>query len=272
MDRPLRRPPSNSAPSALSLGLPNETSVHLPLVPLLEDTYSPTAEPTGPSSPNFYNAPLNSAASSPRAASSAGGPSFVAGGLMASFSMGRMELAVRTPAGVPTAAPPPPAAPPALPAAPPAAPAHFCESAQVWALRFAVHIVLLSIFETFFFWYFVGPTEDRGLLDLVNSYVGATLNECPTWNATERLVLEAFLGLLLNRTEIDAAGAASSARRGAFNAGLLRNSWLYVGGLTLLLLFLSALSVRRRGGLRSLPWALIVGENLALIVMLGLCA
>lgn len=306
--KPFRRPPSLSAPSELGLGLgglnlhvvdgagsPRESSL-APLIPVHEGGGSPLAtgasgrSPSdGASSPLFYTAPLGGGVGSPRPAR----PSFVGGGLLGrgagfllpqSLSLGRLEhaapppppLALRVPSG---------AAPLAVAAGggggKAAAPAEggehdccsgpsCCEAAHVWAMRFALHIVLLSVFETLFFWLFVGPTEDKSLLDLVNRYLGGTLGACPKWNATERLIVGAFLGLLLNRTEINRASAAAARKRTLFNAALLRNSWLYVAGLALLFLLLSAFSVRRRGGVRSLPWKVIFFENVALITMLGL--
>ena len=234
-------------------------------------------------SPVLYHAPVVPGASrelSPRAA-------FVGGGLLGrgagfllphSQSLGRLEhvppptpLALR----VPVAAAAPAAGKPA--AATAADDEHeccggpsCCEAAHVWAMRFAVHIVLLSIFETLFFWQFVGPSEDKALLDLVNSYVGGTLSACPRWNASERFVVEAFMALLLNRTAIRGASATAAAKRVHFNGNLLRNSWLYVAGLSLLFLLLAAFSFRRKGGPLSLPWKVIFAENLALIMMLGL--
>jgi len=296
-----RRPPSLSAPCEISLGLGSAlvgagngvSTPRLPLIPFLEGERSPlpsnspsAALADGASSPAFYTAPLVAGASgeaSPRPR-----PSFVGGGMLGrgagfllphSLSLGRLEHA-----------PPPPPAPAPLFAlrvpdeaaaqkAPPAA-AHeedaccggpsCCEAAHVWAMRFAVHVVLLSLFETLFFWKFVGPSEDRALLDLVNSYVGGTLSACPRWNATERLLVEAFMGLLLNRTALRRGAAAAAAKREQWNGALLRNSWLYVAGLAFFLLFLSAFGARRKGGILSLPWKVILLENLALIAILGL--
>jgi hypothetical protein len=256
--------------------------------------------PVGASSPAFYHAPLvpGGAGSplgdegSPRPAR----PSYVGGGLLGrgvgyslphSQSLGRMEHAFPPPMPSSLALRAPgEAAGSELPPAPRAARGiagsgghggddccsgpSCCEAAHVWAMRFAVHIVLLSIFETLFFWQFVGPTEDKALLDLVDSYVGGTLRACPRWNATERVVVEAFMALLLNRTAIRSTSAAAAAKRAHFNGALLRNSWLYVAGLALLFLLLSALGVRRKGGLWSLPWRVLFLENIALIAMLGL--
>ena len=290
----IRRPPSLSAPSELGLGLgalflaegssPRVPSFLLPLAEA-EGGSSPLASGGGSpaGSPLFYHAPAVPGASrelSPRAA-------FVGGGLLGrgagyllphSLSLGRMEhagapptpLALRVPVGA--------AAPAAAKSAADEGGAHdeccsgpsCCEAAHVWAMRFAVHIVLLSIFETLFFWQFVGPSEDKALLDLINSYVGGTLRACPQWNASERFVVEAFMALLLNRTAIRGASVAAAAKRAHFNSNLLRNSWLYVAGLAILFLLLSAFSVRRKGGPLSLPWKMIFLENLALITMLGL--
>jgi hypothetical protein len=174
-----------------------------------------------------------------------------------------------------------------------------------YAVRFGTHIAILSIFENLFFWYVVGPTEDAALFGVLNRYLSGTLNSCGSWNATQRDVLALFFGLLLNKTAVDAQGAAVAASRGvcacrrapprppppraglcaasprhparpqspshsaADNGVLRRNSWLYVFGLFSLLAMLIGQTLARR---KQLNWWAIAGENLTMILLLGACA
>ena len=102
---------------------------------------------------------------------------------------------------------------------------------------------------------------------MIDTYLYSTLTACPSWNATERAVLSAILGLLLNKTAVDAQGAAAAATRGAYNGVLRRNSWLYVLGLFALLAFLVGQTLWRR---KTLAWGVIAAENVFMIVLLGL--
>jgi len=136
-----------------------------------------------------------------------------------------------------------------------------------YGIRFSVHIVLLSVFESLFFWKFVSVSEDDALNKLVNGYIEGTLDSCPRWNATERFIVSTFVDLLFNKTSIDKAGVSAANERNAFNAILFRNSWVYVACLAALLIVLCVWALIRK---RHVPWTHIFLENLALIVILGL--
>ena len=273
-----RRPYSISLPSAAELQLPLHLQrVQTGLLPLLGEVASPRSPAgdgspaafSGSDSPVFYSAPLPQ--ESPRPAQAPLSVSFVAGGLLQSMSAGRLPIAppaveagaaAKADAGalmVRDAAPEPAAAAPAW---------------EEWGwfileylIRFTVHIVLLALFESIFFWSFVSVSEDDALQKLVDGYVGSTLDSCPSWNASQRFIVTALTDLLINVTTVDAQGAAAQVARDAYNAVLFRNSWLYFGGLGGLLAALCAIAVLKR---RKMPWGHIVAENLVLILMLGL--
>ena len=277
-----RRPYSVSLPSAAELQLPLHLQrVQTGLLPLLGEVASPRSRgdgsPTafsGSDSPVFYSAPLPPQ-ESPRRAQAPLSVSFVAGGLLQSMSAGRLPIAppaveegaaAKAEAGSLTVrgAAPEPAA--AAAAAPPAW-EEWGWLALEYLIRFTVHIVLLALFESIFFWSFVAVSEDDALQKLVDGYVSSTLDSCPSWNASQRFIVTALTDLLINVTAVDAQGAAAQVTRNAYNAVLFRNSWLYFGGLGGLLALLCAIAVLRR---RKMPWGHIVAENLVLIFMLGL--
>lgn len=152
-------------------------------------------------------------------------------------------------------APPPPPPPP---------PWH--HTAHRWAIRFILHIVLISLFETLFFWLFISRTEDEALITLVSSYTGNLLNACQNLSVPQRAAVLDLLNLFINSTATDAAGAAAAADRAAFNGILLRASWLYfAGGVSLLAATVGAALWRRL----QMRWGQIVAENLVLVLMLG---
>jgi hypothetical protein len=254
---------------------------------------SSSDSPRSPALGGFYASSLNAAGSS---SSSGGGRSdssstalkraplsFVAGGLLQSMSAGRLPIAAspRSPHAQPGlelrgAAPPsePPAAAPAAPA-PGTLRVRLAAlltrehawTALEWLIRFSLHIVLLAMFESIFFWSFVSVSEDDALQKLVGGYVSSTLETCPSWNATARDIVTLLADALLNQSAIRAQGAAAAAARAAFNGDLLVRSWAYFGGLAGLLGALVAVPLAAR---RHMPWGVIVGENCVLILMLGL--
>lgn len=254
-------------------------------MPLLGELSSPTELDSGrggDGSPMFYSAPLPTHPSStslalspsPRRASS----SFLSGGLISVPSSGKLltlpnhslpnSVVVKSGegslnGGLEEATPPEQE----VPATHAHAPQDWLTLLIEYAIRFSVHIFLLSVFESLFFWMFVSVSEDDALNKLVNGYVDGTLNSCPNWNQTEKFIVTAFVDLLVNRTQVNALGAQAAVERNAFNGILVRNSWLYVAGLCGLTLGLCAWALLRK---RPVPWVHIGLENLALIVLLGL--
>jgi hypothetical protein len=140
-------------------------------------------------------------------------------------------------------------------------------TALTWSLRFAVHLVLISMFETVFFWLYVSKSEDTALIGLVNTYVVAVTDGCRLMNPTDRQIMSDILSALINTTTVDAAGQVAVTERTAFNDTLFRNSWLYVAGLLSLVATLTAAASRLN---RPIPWRLVIGENVALVSCLGL--
>jgi len=138
---------------------------------------------------------------------------------------------------------------------------------HTWATRFVFHLTLISLFETIFFWQFISKSEDSALILLVNHYAASTLSDCRAMSPTQRQITTDFLNLFLNQTRADAAGADAAATRDTYNAILIRNSWLYFGGLAVLFVILAALSLQKD---YAIHWRSLLAENLALVTFLGL--
>jgi hypothetical protein len=136
----------------------------------------------------------------------------------------------------------------------------------IWALRFNLHLALISLFETLFFWHFVSPSEDTALTDLVQSYMATTLQACAALSTQQRTDLRVLFDQIINVGAVDAAGIRAAATRSAFNGALLRNSWLYCGGISGVFLILSATAWHKK---IPVAWRHIAAENMALIVLLA---
>lgn len=139
--------------------------------------------------------------------------------------------------------------------------------AHIWAIRFALHLILISAFETVFFWLYVSKSEDQALTSLINNYVTGAIMGCQNLTAPQRAQATAFLATLFNQTVIDTAGNAAAAARATYNGLLLRNSWLYFAAIAMMFATLAGTAKLRR--LR-VPWSHVVGENMVLVALLGL--
>jgi len=136
-----------------------------------------------------------------------------------------------------------------------------------WSLRFSIHLTLISLFETVFFWHFVSESEDAALIGLVNNYIKGTLTSCANLTSSQRLIISDIFSLFFNQTLINSAASSALTKRSVFNAILFRNSWIYFSGL---LTLTGALAVICRVKKYHLDWRSLIGENIALVTLLGL--
>ena len=135
------------------------------------------------------------------------------------------------------------------------------------AIRFTMHLALIALFETVFFWHIVAPSEDSALINLIQSYTSGMVSTIQSANPMNRTAFMEFFDIVVNVSQVDVQGSQAATTRNAFNAILQRNSWLYMGGLSAATAVLSAAAPLRR---LPIKWSHIVGENVALIVLLGL--
>ena len=115
--------------------------------------------------------------------------------------------------------------------------------AEKWFNRImslGVHITLISLFETIFFFQFVSVSEDTGLKTTIDSYVKNILTTCHNWTSEQHVVINDILSVLVNATQIDEKGIIASSKRNAYNSALQLQSWMYFAGLMSSILILYA--------------------------------
>ena len=142
-----------------------------------------------------------------------------------------------------------------------------CERWNSRILSFSLHILLISLFETLFFFLFVSKTEDSGLQKALDNYLASTLASCTTWAPNTTLALNDILSLLLNATAVQEQGQAAANSRNRFNEGLQWIAWSYTVGLATLFVSIGigACSCKLR-----IAWKRILVENGIMIALLGL--
>ena len=142
-----------------------------------------------------------------------------------------------------------------------------CEKWYNRILGFGVHIFLLSLFETVFFFQYISQSENSGLQKTVDGYVNGILNSCGSWSQNTTTDVNELLSLILNVTEITEQGQQSYRDRTTFNHTLELQAWMYVLGLFLTVVLSSAIGYR--ASLR-LAWRRILIDNGIMILLLGL--
>jgi hypothetical protein len=134
-------------------------------------------------------------------------------------------------------------------------------------LQFSLHLALISLFETIFFWQFVSQTENAALINLVNGYAANLLHTCTNMSDQQKQLTRALFNMFINQTTIDNTGFTAFAARTAYNNDLIRTSWLYFGGITTIFAGI-ALTGRLKG--YKTDWHPILREHITLIALLGL--
>jgi len=148
-------------------------------------------------------------------------------------------------------------------------PSHYspCEKWYNRLLGFGVHIFLLSLFETVFFFQYISQSENTGLQRTVDGYINGILSSCGNWSQNTTTTVNEGLSLFLNVTDITEQGQQSYTDRIAFNKTLEVQAWMYVLGLFCGILVSGGIG--HRFHLR-LAWRRILIDNGIMIALLAM--
>ena len=147
-------------------------------------------------------------------------------------------------------------------------PSHYspCEKWYNRLLGFGVHIFLLSLFETVFFFQYISQSENSGLQKTVDGYVNGILSSCGSWSQNTTIDINDILSLILNVSDITEQGQRSYTERITFNKALEVQAWMYVVGLFCAVLVSGGIGYR--ASLR-LAWRRILIDNGIMILLLA---
>jgi hypothetical protein len=137
---------------------------------------------------------------------------------------------------------------------------------HLFFIKAAIHIFLVSVFETIFFFQYVSQRENSGVLQTINTYYEPIVQSCPNWNnQTKAFIFEVLEAL--NYQNVESLGAAGKATREATNQALLGNSLIGSAVCFAVLLGGTGYLTYKKTPVR---WWVIVVENISMVVMLGL--
>jgi len=137
----------------------------------------------------------------------------------------------------------------------------------LFTFKAGFHLLLISAFETLFYFLYVNKSENQGILTAINTYYQPLVQGCQsTWTNSTRNFAQDLL-LLFNQTQIDAAGMSESATRAAYNQKLLNYSILYSGICAVLC---AGATVYVKWHRWKIPWVRMISENFSFVLILGL--
>lgn len=145
---------------------------------------------------------------------------------------------------------------------------YFSEKAIISTLvKLLLHITLISIFETIFFFLYVSTLENKGIEKTVSSFINGATNSCMNLTESEIELVDIFLEPFINVTEIIKIGDKTTMSRTEYNNQIMLQSWYYVVGLiSFFILTASYIKVRKV----DIKWQSIILDNLAMVLLLAI--
>jgi hypothetical protein len=137
---------------------------------------------------------------------------------------------------------------------------------HLFFIKAAIHIFLVSVFETIFFFQYVSQRENNGVLQTINTYYNPIVQSCPNWNNQTKAFIYDLLEAL-NYPNVESLGDAGKAAREANNQVLLGNSLIGSAVCFAVLLGGTGYLTYKKTPVR---WWVIVVENISMVLMLGL--
>lgn len=134
-------------------------------------------------------------------------------------------------------------------------------------IKLLLHITLISVFETLFYFLYVSSLENNGIIKTVGTFINGAAAGCKNMSSIEIEVVNDILGSFLNASQIVAAGNLEAAERATYNKNISNQSWYYVGGVSALF---SAALVYVRARKIDVAWKVVILENVAMVCLLAL--
>lgn len=134
-------------------------------------------------------------------------------------------------------------------------------------IKLLLHISLISVFETLFYFLYVSALENNGIIKTVGTFIDGAAEGCKNMTAVEIQLVNDLLEPFLNATQIVAAGNQEEAARATYNKSISNQAWYYVGALSGIFILAIAYVKKRK---IAIVWRAIVLENVAMVCLLAL--
>lgn len=134
-------------------------------------------------------------------------------------------------------------------------------------IKLLLHLTLISIFETLFYFLYVSSLEDNGIQKTVNTFINEAAASCKNLSPLQIEIVNGFLEQYINATKVIVEGNQEEMIRASYNKSISNRAWAYVGGL-------SGLFVLTVGYIRwrkiKIYWKQVILENVAMVLLLAL--
>jgi hypothetical protein len=134
-------------------------------------------------------------------------------------------------------------------------------------IKLLLHITLIGIFETLFYFLYVSSLENNGIEKTVNTFINNAANGCSNLSSLEIAVIDSILEPFINTTQVIWEGNQEEAMRAVYNQEISNRAWAYVGGLLGIFILTTGYIFKRK---IAINWRYIILENVAMVILLAL--
>ena len=134
-------------------------------------------------------------------------------------------------------------------------------------IKLLLHITLISIFETLFYFLYVSSLENNGIENAINTFINGAIEDCYNMTVEQIDVVDNILETYINVSEVIQKGKTEELARYKYNNHISNIAWGYVSGLSGIFVILSVYARMRK---ITINWKNVVLENFAMVILLGL--
>jgi len=134
-------------------------------------------------------------------------------------------------------------------------------------IKLLLHITLISVFETLFYFLYVSSLENNGIENAINTFINGAIEDCYNMTVEQIEVIDNVLETYINASDVIQKGNTEELARHKYNKHILNIAWGYVSGLAGLFVILSVYTRVRK---IKINWKNVVLENFAMVMLLGL--
>lgn len=133
-------------------------------------------------------------------------------------------------------------------------------------IKLILHITLISIFETLFYFLYVSSLENDGIETTVNTFINDVTNNCKNMSAGQIQIIDDILELYINSSIVIQNGNNMELERMNYNNLILHRAWTYSIIMTVLFIFIILYVGLREINIR---WKKIILENILMVLLLA---
>ena len=134
-------------------------------------------------------------------------------------------------------------------------------------IKLLLHITLISIFETLFYFLYVSSLENNGIENAINTFINGAIEDCYNMTSNQIEVIDNILKTHINVSDVIKKGNTEELVRYKYNKHISNLAWGYVSGLSGIFIILSVYTRVRK---IKINWKNVVLENFAMVILLGL--